>query len=155
MAALFKYLATVAVIVSAIFVGAIFLGSAAVIDIPTTTTPVWKIERLKVDLDTPYIGEGSLSPIYPATPGKDLLGKPAWTVVRVAKHHQVASVKPIVKPVNAKRLDVSQVARTHKLPRQIYATVEHDRNYSQNSYGYAEEPRAQPRTFKILAHGLY
>ena len=156
MAALFKYLATVAGIVSAIFVGAIFLGFAAVIEIPTTTTPAWKIERLKAEpADTSYIAQGSLSPIYPATPGKELLGKPVWTVVRVAKHHEVASVKPVVKPVNAKRLDVRQALRTHKLPRQIYAAVERDRNYSQLSFGYAEEPQAQPRTFKILAHGLY
>jgi hypothetical protein len=155
MAALFKYLATVAVFVSAIIVGAIFLGFAAVIETPATTTPAWKIERLKAEPDTPYIAQGSLSPIYPATPGKELLGKPVRTVVRVAKHHEVASAKPVVKPVNAKRLDVSQVSRTHKLPRQIYATLEHDRNYSQHSYGYAEESRAQPRMFKILAHGLY
>jgi hypothetical protein len=155
MAALIKYLATVAVILSAVFVGAIFLDFAAVIEIPTTTTPAWKIERLKTEPDTHYIAQGSLSPIYPATPGKELLGIPIQTVARVEKRHEVVSAKPVVKPVNAKRLDVSRVLRTHELPRQIYAAVEHERKYSQQSYGYAEEPQARPRTFNFLAHDLY
>jgi hypothetical protein len=155
MAALFKYLASVAVIVSAGIVGAIFLGFAPVIEIPATTTSGWKLDRLKTEADTPYIAQGSLSPIYPATPGKELLGKPVQTVVRIAKHHKVASAKPVVKTVNATRLNVSQMPRTHKLPRQIYAAVEHDKNYSQQSYGYAEEPHAQSRTFNIRAHDLY
>jgi hypothetical protein len=153
MAALFKYLAAVAVIGSAVIAGAIFLGFAAIIETPTTTTPAWKIERLRTEPDTHYIAQRSLSPIYPATPGKELLGVPVQTVVRVAKRHEVVSAK--LKPVNAKRLDVSQVLRTHELPRQIYAAVEHDRNYSQQSYGYAEEPQAHQRTFNILAHDLY
>ena len=155
MAALFKYLVSVAVIVSAVIVGAPFLDFAAVIETPAISTPAWKNERLKAAPDTPYIARGSLSPIYPATPGKELLGKPVRTVVRVAKHHEMASAKPVVKAVNAKRLDVSQVPRTHKLPRQIYAAVEHDRNYSQQNYGFAEEPRAHSRTLNILAHDLY
>jgi len=138
MAALFKYLAAVAVIGSAVIAGAIFLGFAAVIETPTTTTPAWKLERLRTEPDTHYIAQGSLSPIYPATPGKELLGVPAQTVVRVAK-----------------RLDVSQVLLTHELPRQIYAAVQHDRNYSQQSNGDAEEPQAHPRTFNDLAHDLY
>ena len=155
MAALLKYLVTVAVILFAVFVGAIFLGFAAVIEIPTTTTPAWKIERLKAEPDTPYIAEGSLSPIYPATPGKELLGKSVQTVVRVAKNHEVASVKPVGKRVNAKHFDVSQVLRTSRMPRQIYAAVEHDRNYLQQSYGYAEEPQTRPHMMNILAHDLY
>jgi hypothetical protein len=155
MAALFKYLAIVVVIVSAIIVGAIFLGFAAVVETPTTTTPEWKIERLKAEPNTPYIAQRSLSPIYPAIAGKELLGKPVQTIVRVAKHHEVASAKPVVKLVNAKHLDVTQALRTHKLPRQIYAAVEHDRNYSQQSYGYAEEPQAHLRTFNFRAHDLY
>ena len=155
MAALFKYLATVAVIVSATIVGAIFLGFAAVIETPTITTPAWKIERLKADPDAPFIAQGSLSPIYPATPGKELLGKPVQTIVRVAKYHEVASEKAITKSVNAKHLDVSQMLRTHKFPLQIYAAVEHDGNFSQQRYDYAEEPKAHPRTFNNLAHDLY
>jgi hypothetical protein len=155
MAALFKYLAAVAVIGSAVIVGVIFLGFTAIMETPTTTTPTWKIERLKADPDTPFIAQGSLSPIYPAAPGKELLGKFVQTGVQVAKHHEVANEKPFVKPVNMKRLEVSQALRLHKLPRQIYAAVEHDRNYSQQSYGYAEEPQAQSRRLNILAHDLY
>src|SRR5665213_2482372 len=149
MAALFKYLVHVAVIVSAVIAGAVFLGYAAIIETPTTATPEWKIERLKAQPDTHYIAQGSLSPIYPATPGKVLLGIPVQTVIRVAKRYEVVSAKPVVKPVNTKRLDVSQVLRTHELPRQISATVEHDRNYSQQSYGYAEEPQAHQHAFNI------
>ena len=155
MATLFKYLATVAVIVSAVIVGAIFSGFAPVIESPAITTPGWKLDRLKTEPDVPYIAQGSLSPIYPATPGKELLGKPVQTVVRIAKSHRVESVTPVVKLVNAKRRDVSQMLWTHKLPRQIYAGVEHDRNYSQQSYGYAEELHAQSRTLNITAHDLY
>jgi hypothetical protein len=155
MATLFKYLATVAVIVSAVIVSAIFSGFAPVIESPAITTPGWKLDRLKTEPDVPYIARGSLSPIYPATPGKELLGKPVQTVVRIAKSHRVESVTPVVKLVNAKRRDVRQVLWTHKLPRQIYAGVERDRNYSQQSYGYAEEPHAQSRTFNIIAHDLY
>jgi hypothetical protein len=154
MAALFKYLATVAMIVSAIVVGAIFLGFASVVEIPTTTTPAWKSDRLKAEPDAPYLAAGSLSPIYPATPGKELLGKPVRTFVRAAKHHQVASAKPVLKSANMRRLDVSRL-RAYKLPRQIYAMAEHDRNYLPRSYGYAEEPPAYTRTPRFLAHGLY
>jgi hypothetical protein len=154
MAAVFKYLATVAVIVSAIIVGAIFMGFAAVVVVPTTTMPAWKIDRLKAEPEAPYLAAGSLSPIYPATPGKELLGKPVQTFVRAAKHHQVASAKPVVRSANMKHLDVSQL-RADKLPRQIYAMVEHDRNYLQQSHGYAEESQAHTRTSNFQAHGLY
>jgi len=123
--------------------------------IPAITTPGWKLDRLKTDPDTPYIARGSLSPIYPATPSQELLGKLAQKIVRTAKHHKVASATPVVKPINAKRLDVSQVLQTHKLPWQIYVAVEHDRNYSQQSYSYAEEPQARSRTLNIRAHDLH
>jgi len=68
MAALFKYFLSVAVIVPAVIVVAIFLGFAAVVETPATTTPAWKIERLKPEPNTPYIAQRSLSPIYPALP---------------------------------------------------------------------------------------
>src|ERR1700680_4442276 len=105
MGSLFKYL----LVLTALFLSAFFLSYEASVDrAPAAVTPQWKIERLRAEPDTPYIAQGSLSPYYPAAPGKELLGKPVRTVVRVAKHHEVASAKPVVKPVNAKRLDVSQ-----------------------------------------------
>jgi hypothetical protein len=155
MAALFKYLATVAVIVSAVIVGAIFLGFAAVIETPPTTTPAWKLERLKTDPDTRYISEGSLSPIYPATPGKELSRKPVRTIARPAKQNEMASAKSFVKPAKAKPLDVSQGLRTYKLRWQIYAAGENDRNYSRQSSGYAEESQVHPRILNIFSHDLY
>ena len=152
MDSLFKYLLGLA----ALFSSAFFLGYEASVDATSAAiTPQWKIERLKAEPDAPHIAQGSLSPLYPATPGKELLEKPVWTVARVSKHREVASAKPVVNSVNAKRLDVSQVLRTHKFPRQIYAGVEPDRNNSQQSYGYAAEPKAQSRTFHIFAHDLY
>jgi hypothetical protein len=155
MAALFKYLATVAVIVSAVIVSAIFLGFAAMIETSATTTPAWKLDRLKADPDTPYISGKALSPIYPAAPGKELLGTPIRTVVGVTKHYEVASAKPFVQPVKAKHLDVSQALQLHKLPHQIYAAGENDRNYSQQSSGHAEEPQVHSRMLSIIPHGLY
>ena len=59
MAALFKYFLSVAVIVPAVIVVAIFLGFAAVVETPATTTPAWKIERLKPEPNTPYIAQRS------------------------------------------------------------------------------------------------
>jgi len=147
MAALFKYFLSVAVIVPAVIVVAIFLGFAAVVETPATTTPAWKIERLKPEPNTPYIAQGSLSPIYPATPGKELLGKPMTVAVRVPKK--------LHEPVIAKRIDMRQALQTHKLPLQIYAAGEEDRNYSQQSYGYADERASQPRRMIVLGHGIY
>ena len=147
MAALFKYLVSVAAIVSAVIVGAIFLGFVAVIQTPATTTPAWKIERLKPDPDTPFIAHGSLSPIYPATPGKELLGKPMAMAVRAPNTLHEA--------VTAKRIDMRQALQIHKLPRQIYAAGEEHQSYSQQSYGYADEPAFQPRRLIVFGHGIY
>jgi len=145
MAALFKYFLSVAVIVPAVIVVAIFVGFAAVVETPATTTPAWKIERLKPEPNTPYIAQGSLSPIYPATPGKELLGKPIAMAERVPN--------TLHKPVTAKRIDMRQAL--HKLPRQIYAAGEERQNYSQQSYGYANEPASRPRSVIVFGHGIY
>src|ERR1035437_7378919 len=147
MAALFKYLVSVAAIVSAVIVGAIFLGFVAVIQTPATTTPAWKIERLKPDPDTPFIAHGSLSPIYPATPGKELLGKPMAMAVRAPNTLHEA--------VTAKRIDMRQALQIHKLPRQIFAASEEHQSYSPLSYGYADEPAFQPRRLIVFGHGIY
>jgi|ERR1019366_9146587 hypothetical protein len=152
MAALFKYFVGIAVILlavtifSALNMSKIFVGLAAVAHSPATETPRWNIERLNKEPDTPYVAKGSLSPIYPATPGKELLGKP----VNTAK-----LAKKLREPVSAKRIDVRQALQLHNVPRQIYAAGEQDRNYPQQGLSFAETRPSQPRTPIIFGHGIY
>ena len=153
MAALFKYFVGIAVILSAVMVivpavvrDGIFVGGTTDTEPPATQAPKWKIERQKKEPDMPYIAQGSLSPIYPATPGKELLGKPVYTA-RLAKKLQ--------EPVSAKRIDVRQALQLHNVPRQIYAANEQDRNYPQQSLSYADTRPTQPRTLIIFGHGVY
>ena len=152
MAALFKYFVGVAVIVPVVMIlyavnmGEMFVGFAAVAQAPTTETPSWNLERQKAEPDGPYVAHRSLSPIYPATPGKELLGKSVYTA-RLAKRLQ--------EPVSAKRIDVRQALQLHELPRQIFAASAQDRNYSQQSLSYAETTPSQPRTPIIFGHGIY
>ena len=89
MAALFKYFVGIAVILPAVMIvmvlsavnmGEIFVGIATIAQAPATETPRWNIERLMAEPDRRYLVHGSLSPIYPASPGKELLGKPVYTV---------------------------------------------------------------------------
>ncbi|MFZ1948784.1 MAG: hypothetical protein WCF66_12355 [Pseudolabrys sp.] len=89
MAALFKYFVGIAVILPAVMIvmvlsavnmGEIFVGIATIAQAPATETPRWNIERLMAEPDRRYVVHGSLSPIYPASPGKELLGKPVYTV---------------------------------------------------------------------------
>src|SRR5450759_3574127 len=85
MAALFKYFVGIAVILPAVMIlyavnmGEMFVGFAVVAQAPAAETPRWNVEHVKAEPDTPYVAHGSLSPIYPATPGKELLGKPVYT----------------------------------------------------------------------------
>jgi hypothetical protein len=142
MATLSKYFVAVAVILAAVMVISaltfceIFVGFAAVAQAPATERPRWTIERLKAEPYKPYNAQGSLSPIYPATPGKELLGKP-------------------VKTASAKRINIHQALQLNKLPRQLYAEGEQDSNYPQQSLGYTETQPSQPRTRIIFGHGLY
>jgi hypothetical protein len=152
MAALFKYFVGIAVILPAVMIlyavnmGEIFVGFAGVVQAPGTETPKWNIERQKAEPDTPYVPHGSLSPIYPATPGKELVGKSVYTA-RLAKKLQ--------EPVSAKRIDVRQALQLHKLPRQIYAASEQDRDYPQQSLSFAETQPSQPRSLIVFGHGIY
>jgi hypothetical protein len=152
MAALFKYFVGIAVILPAVIIfsavnmGEIFVGIAAIAQAPAAETPRWNIEPRIAEVDTRYVAHGSLSPIYPATPGKELLGKPVYTT-RLAKNLQ--------KPLSAKRIDVRQALQLHRVPRQIYAAGEQDRNYPQQSLSYAETRSSPPRTPIIFGHGIY
>ncbi len=89
MAALFKYFVGIAIILPAVMIvmvlsavnmGEIFVGIATIAQAPATETPRRNIERLMAEPDRRYVVHGSLSPIYPASPGKELLGKPVYTV---------------------------------------------------------------------------
>jgi hypothetical protein len=57
--------------------------------------------------------------------------------------------------VTAKQIDMRQALQIHKLPRQIYAAGEEHQSYSQQSYGYADEPAFQPRRLIVFGHGIY
>jgi len=155
MAALFKYFVGIAVILPAVMVvtvlsavnmGEIFVGFAAIAQAPVIETPRWNIEPRMAETDTRYVAHGSLSPIYPATPGKELLRKSVYTA-RLTKKLQ--------EPMSVKRIDVRQALQLHKLPRQIYAAGEQDRNYPQQSLSYAETRPSQPGTLIIFGHGIY
>jgi hypothetical protein len=126
--------------------GEMFVNIAAFAQAQATETPKWNIEPVKAETDTPYVANGSLSPIYPATPGKELLEKPVYNA-RLAKKLQ--------EPASAKRIGVRQALQLHKLPRQLYATAEQDRYYPQQSLSYAETRPSQPRTLIIFGHGIY
>jgi hypothetical protein len=142
MAALSKYFVGLAVILAAVMVlstttmSEIFVRFAAVAQRTATETPRWNTERLKAEPDAPHVAHGSLSPIYPAAPGKELLGKPIYT----------ASVK---------RAAVRQPLQLYKLPRQLYAGAEPDGNYQQRSLGYTDTQPLQPSTRVIFGHGIY
>jgi len=118
MAALIKYFVGIAVIVPAVMIlyavnmGEMFVGIAAIAQAPATETARWNIEPVKAETDTPYVANGSLSPIYPATPGKELLDKPVYNA-RLAKKLQ--------EPVSAKRIGVRQALQLHKLPRKRFS----------------------------------
>ena len=45
-------------------------GFTAVVETPATTTPAWKIERLKPEPNPPYIAQRLFSQIYPLPPAK-------------------------------------------------------------------------------------
>lgn len=155
MRGLFIYLLSVAVIVSAVLMAAIFLGSVPTAETFAQTTSLSKIERVKAAAGTPYVAHGSLSPIYPATPGKELLGKPVQTVMHVTSSRKIELPKSVFKPVGSKPFDVGQELRTPTLPRQIYTVADRDKEYSQQALGYAQEPPPRSHVLDISAHGLY
>jgi hypothetical protein len=142
MAAIFKYFVGAAitlfvvVALSAITISELFVDFPALAKAPATMTPRWNIERLKAEPDTEYIAKGSLTPIYPATPGKELLINPVYTA-------------------GVKRIYVRQALQLYKLPRQLYVGGEEDRNYPKQNFSYAETRSSQLRTRIIFGHGLY
>jgi hypothetical protein len=112
-----------------------------------TETPRWKIERLAPDPATPVLSAASLSPIYPATPGKELLGKAVIVTARAPQKHQDPSVG------KSAEKHVRLALALNKLPRNFFAVSTQDK-YSQQRLGYASEPQARPELINF-GHGIY
>jgi hypothetical protein len=152
MSSLSKYLLGLAAAASVVFSGYqafsywMPAGTAA-----GTETPQWKIERLMRDPATPVLSAASLSPIYPATPGKDLLGKAVIVAVRAPQKLQGPSVgKSAGKPVRL-------ALHLNKLPRNFFTVSAQDKYQDQNSQqssGYASEQRSRPELINF-GHGIY
>ena len=142
MGALSRYLVGVAVILSAVLavsamtMSEIFVHISAVAQAPATAAPRWNIERLKAEPDPQYVAQGLLTPLYPATPGKELLGKPVYITT-------------------AKRNNIRQPLQLHNLPQELYAVGERDNNYQHQSLGYTETWPLQPRTRVIFGREIY
>jgi hypothetical protein len=110
-------------------------------------TPQWKIERLARDPATPVLSAASLSPIYPATPGKELLGKAVIVTARAPQRHQDSLVgKSTEKPAR-------RALALNKLPRKFFTVSSQDK-YSQQRLGYASEPQSRPELINFW-HGIY
>jgi hypothetical protein len=112
-----------------------------------TETPRWKIERLAPDPATPVLSAASLSPIYPATPGKELLGKAVIVTARAPQKHQDPSVGKWAEK------HVRLALAWNKLPRNFFAVSTQDK-YSQPRLGYASEQQSRPELINF-AHGIY
>jgi len=96
-------------------------------------------ERLKAEADAPYVEKGSLSPIYPATPGKELLGRPVYTA-------------------STKHINTRQPLQLHNFTRQINLSGKEDRNYPQQGLGYMQEQPSLPlqqRRPVFFGRGIY
>ncbi len=149
MTPLSKYLLGLAAVASGLFSG----YETAIYGVPMMTTPEastaqWKVARLIADPATPVIPAGSLSPIYPATPGKELLGKPLVVAVRVERKHQ----SPLIAKANDK--PIRQALAINKLPQNFFIVSRQDK-YPEQRLGYASEPQSQPLALVGFGHGIY
>jgi len=108
-------------------------------------TPQWKIERLAHDPATPGLPAASLSPVYPATPGKELLGKAVIVAVHAQKIHQETGKSP--------KKSIRVALPLNKLPHNFFTVSAQDQS-SQQRLGYASEQRARPEPINF-GHGIY
>jgi hypothetical protein len=125
MTALIKYLMGVGAVllvtsISVATLGKVFLDFSTFAQVPAQELPRWTSERLNGGAEAQYAGRGSLSPIYPAAPGKELLGQPIY-------------------PIYAKQIKVRQAVRLDKSPPQMYPENQH--NYPQKRLSYTETLR--------------
>jgi len=124
MTALIKYLMGVGAVllviaISVATLGKVFLDFSTFAQAPAKELPRWTSERFNGGAEAQYAGRGSLSPIYPAAPGKELLGQPIY-------------------PIYGKRIKVRQAIRLDKSPTQIYPENQQDHNYPQQRLSYTE-----------------
>lgn len=145
MGALYKYLTGVAIILpaviafSALTMAEIFGGISAILPATANETARWNSERLRADALTDYVGHGSLSPIYPARPGRELLEKPVHTV-------------------SAKRINVRETLQLERFPLQLYPEGARDGALPQQSLSYMEARRSKSLKVRIpiiFGHGIY
>lgn len=116
-----------------------YVSIAALEPAPATEAPRWNSERLKAEAEPAHIATGSLSPIYPAAPGKELMGRPVYTV-------------------STKHINARQPLQLQKFTRQIHLADEQDRNYRQQGLGYAQERPShllQRRMPVLFGRGIY
>jgi hypothetical protein len=102
-------------------------------------TARWGSERLQADAQTDYAGHGSLSPIYPARPGRELFEKPVHTV-------------------SAKRINVREALQLERFPLQLYPEGARDGALPQQSLSYMEARRSKSLKVRIpiiFGHGIY
>jgi hypothetical protein len=112
---------------------------AAVEQDPASEMPRWNRERMKAQAEEPYIAKGSLSPIYPAAPGKELMGRPVYTA-------------------RTKDINARQPLQLQKFTRPIHLADEQDRNYPQQILGYTQERPSlllQRRMPVFFGRGIY
>jgi hypothetical protein len=89
----------------------------------------------------------SLSPIYPATPGKELLGKAVIVAARASQKHKDSSVeKSTEKPVR-------RALALNKLPRKFFTVSSQDK-YSPQRSAFASELQSRPELINF-GHGIY
>ncbi|HEY1475356.1 MAG TPA: hypothetical protein VGF53_14870 [Pseudolabrys sp.] len=140
---LFKYLATVAVVISGVMtvgtltMSEIAVGLSAVAGAPSTDAARWSAERLRAKVDVEYVGRGSLSPIYPTTAGKELMEKPVYAAA-------------------PKRVIVPQAQQLNKLPLQLFPEFAQNNNFPRQSLSYAETRATSPLRARVISgHELY
>jgi hypothetical protein len=145
MGALFKYLTGVAIILPAVIVlfalnmAEIFVAISGVAPATVNETARWGSERLQADAQTDYAGHGSLSPIYPARPGRELFEKPVHTV-------------------SAKRINVREALQLERFALQLYPEGARDGALPQQSLSYMEARRSKSLKVRIpiiFGHGIY
>jgi len=138
MPGLLKYLMGVAAVLSVVIaisvvnITKVFVDVSTFAPTPAKEFPRWTSERLKGGVEGQYAGRGSLSPIYPAAPAKELLEGPTYAV-------------------NAKQTKIRQATRLRKLSPQTYPENQ-DLNYPLHSLSYTETLRFPPLWSKPQLH---
>jgi hypothetical protein len=148
MAPLSRYLLGLAAAATVIFVGSLtFSDWKPALSVAESETPQWKVERLARDPATPVLSAASLSPIYPASPGKELLARAVVVVAQPTKRHEWSSAAKTA--VTSTPVTLA----TNKLPRKFINLSNQDKVSQRLSY--APEPPPARIELVSFGHGLY